>query len=69
MIGWPITIWFRTEREAQEAARLLGYLIQYPPGVVEFESLQLALCKPSMALAVGHRFTNIPLKRSTPYDR
>jgi len=72
MIGWPITIWFRTEQEAADAAEAIGPFIAErfsngaPFTTDEWDgavgAVQRTFSTPSMALAVGHRFTKIPVK-------
>ena len=79
MTGWPITIWFRTEREAQLAAQAIGPVIaerfahDRPYSYADFEevcsAVRDAFGEPSKALAVGRKETKIPAKRATPWDR
>lgn len=69
--GWPVTIWFESKEAAQAAAEAIGPIIaeqdQYAtdarPDIV------YTFGKPSLALEVGLKETEIPLNRKTAWDR
>ena len=73
--GWPVTVYFRTQEDAQKAAKVIGHFVGeevQPKPLIDDPLLGKVIetfGKPSMALTVGLCERQIARTRKTPWDR